>query len=47
MAEPVVVLCPECGEAIEVRDVAVFLLALHLANDCSSGIPNIVHEIAE
>jgi hypothetical protein len=32
-------MCVECGELIEVQDVAAVLLALHLANECTiSGL---------
>jgi hypothetical protein len=29
------VLCPECGEVIEVKDPAALVRALHLLNECS------------
>ena len=33
-AEPVTVLCPECGTIISVKDVQTLLLTLHQINDC-------------
>jgi Fe2+ or Zn2+ uptake regulation protein len=33
----VVVMCSECGELIEVKDVAAMILALHLQNDCAAS----------
>jgi hypothetical protein len=41
-AEPVTVLCPECGELTEVKDVRALILALHLSNDCTLS-PLLVH----
>jgi hypothetical protein len=32
--EPVTVMCPECGELVEVRDVPGLIRALHLTNEC-------------
>ena len=28
------VLCPECGELIEVKDVRAIIMTLHLQNNC-------------
>lgn len=35
-ASTVTALCVECGEVLEVKNIAVFLLAVHLAYGCSS-----------
>jgi hypothetical protein len=32
---PVQVLCPECGQIIEIEDPAALVRALHLVNECS------------
>ena len=32
--EPITVLCPQCGEMVEVKDPQALIMALHLANDC-------------
>lgn len=29
------ILCPECGDIVEVQDVAEIVRALHLTNECS------------
>lgn len=35
----ITILCPECGQLIEVKDVRAVLLTLHLRNDCDiSGL---------
>lgn len=34
-ATPVTILCPECGEMVEVHDIHAVLLALHLQNECT------------
>lgn len=34
--EPITVLCPECGELIEVKDAAALIRTLHLQNACPS-----------
>jgi len=36
--DPVTVLCPECGQTVEVHDVAALLLALHLTNACARSL---------
>lgn len=33
--EPVTVLCPECGELIEIKDVAALIKTLHQMNICT------------
>lgn len=33
-SDPLTVLCPECGELMEVKDPAALIQALHLANAC-------------
>jgi hypothetical protein len=35
MNEGVTVLCPECGEVVEVKDPAALIRALHLMNACT------------
>jgi len=29
-------LCPECGELLEVNDIAAFVLAIHIRESCAS-----------
>lgn len=31
----IVILCPECGDAVEVKDPIALIRALHIANECS------------
>jgi len=36
-------ICPECGAAVEVRDIRAVLLALHMTNDCSQ-VSTLIHQ---
>ena len=39
MAEPVLIVCPQCGAQVEVKDPASLVLALHMNSECDvSGL---------
>ena len=40
--QSVTILCANCGELVEVADVAALVSALHTANDCTLS-PLVVH----
>jgi hypothetical protein len=43
VTDPTTVMCPECGELVEIKDVQTLVLTLHQANECDEVSSLIVH----